>query len=342
MANQDAATRSSSDVPAVAPEPIFQLATGFMAAKHLFIANEVRLFEKLSDGPATLDELTQRTGVPRRTLRIVADAMTALGLVERNRDRYQNTPLAAAYLSRQPVTDLRPFLRVWNQLSYPRWTRLEDAVRQGKGVFGTLQFSAEEQKIFSEGVEAFTAATAEALAIKYDFSRHRRILDLGGGTGSFLKALLEKHPGLECTLYEIPAAAAVARQRLAETPFAEKIRTVEGDFFRDAVPDGYDAFLIANVVHVFAPERNLELLRRIRARAPQGARLLIVDFWTNAIHTEPVFAALMAGEFLVMTGEGDVYSVDEARDWFRQTGWQFVEHKPLAGPQSLVVAETVG
>ena len=61
----------------VAPDPIFQIASGFMAAKHLFVVNEVGLFEELAEGPATLDELVRRSGVPRRTLRILADAMVA-------------------------------------------------------------------------------------------------------------------------------------------------------------------------------------------------------------------------------------------------------------------------
>ena len=62
----------------VTPDRIFQVASGFMAAKHLFVANEVGLFEKLTEGPATLDELAQRVGIPRRIMRILADAMVTL------------------------------------------------------------------------------------------------------------------------------------------------------------------------------------------------------------------------------------------------------------------------
>ena len=64
----------------------------------------------------------------------------------------------------------------------------------------------------------------------------------------------------------------------------------------------------------------------------------MVDFWTNAARTEPTFAALMAGEFLLVTGEGDVYSVEQATEWLRDAGWQVVRHQPLAGPASLIVA----
>src|ERR1019366_8009180 len=139
------------------------------------------LFEALSNGPATLDELAWILGLSRHTTRIVADAMVALGFVETNGESYQNGDLAARYLGHNPAVDLRPFLHLWNQLSYPNWTTLEDAVR-GKGEPpGSRRYSPEEEKMFASGVEAFYAGIADVLAARYDFSRHRRVLDLGGG-----------------------------------------------------------------------------------------------------------------------------------------------------------------
>jgi len=152
---------------------------------------------------------------------------------------------------------------------------------------------------------------------------------------------LQHYPRLQCTLYELPTAAAVARQRLADDPRGRHINIVEGDFLKDPLPKGHDAVLLAHVVHVLVPERNLELLRRARQAVAQGARLLIVDFWTNPTHTEPLIAALMAGEFLVVGGNGDVYSIDEGRGWLEQSGWRYVEHKSLGGPATLVVAEAM-
>jgi len=138
----------------------------------------------------------------------------------------------------------------------------------------------------------------------------------------------------------LPSAAAVARGHLASDPATEQVKVVEGDFFNDPIPAGHDVVLIANVVHLISPERILELLRRTRRDVPEGARLLLVDFWTDATHTEPAFAALIAGEFLVITGEGDVYSEEEADRWLQDTGWRALEREPLAGPVSVIVAET--
>ena len=115
------------------PEPIMRIAMGFMAAKHLFVAGAIGIFEKLAAGAATADELAGRCGVPFRTLRISADAMLSLGLLERDGERYRNSSVAAAFLAGKPGPDLRPMQRFWDRISYPAWTRLENTVRSDEG-----------------------------------------------------------------------------------------------------------------------------------------------------------------------------------------------------------------
>jgi hypothetical protein len=86
----------------VTPDPIIRIALGFMAAKHLFVASAVGLFEALNGGPATLDEFASKCNVPRRTLGINADAMASLGLVERDGDRYRNSAVAGRFSPAHP------------------------------------------------------------------------------------------------------------------------------------------------------------------------------------------------------------------------------------------------
>lgn len=321
------------------PDRIFRLASGFMAAKHLFVAVEMGLFEHLAEGPRSLEQLAGDTGLPARSLRIVLDAVTALGFAEKRGSRYRNSVLAGRYLSGQGEEDLRPFLQFWNRVSYPRWEALEDAVR-GDGEYETARETGDaDQAIVSEGIQAITAGTARRLAQTYDFSRHHRVLDLGGGTGSFLTAALTKYPDLSGTLFELPPVAALAHDTVAGAGMDGRVEVVAGDFFEDPLPLGHDVMILANVMHNFGPERNLELLRRARTHAPEGGRLLLVDFWTDSTHTQPQFAALMAGEFLLHSGEGDVYSKQELRRWLQSTGWRAVQFRQLAGPASLMVAE---
>ena len=107
----------------------------------------------------------------------------------------------------------------------------------------------------------------------------------------------------------------------------------------EELPPGHDVCLVANLLHYWSPERNVALLARVRRAVEGGARLLLADFWTDPSHTQPVQAAIMAGEFAVHLREGDVYSVEEVQRWLPQAGWRFVDHRPLVGPQSLILAE---
>jgi SAM-dependent methyltransferase len=323
----------------IAPDPIMRIALGFMAAKHLFVASEIGVFEKLANGPMRLDELAAATGIPRRTLRISADAMVSLGLLERQDSGYRNSEAAAAFLGGASGPDLRPMLRFFDQVSYGLWAELEDAVRNGEGRRQFNRFTPEQQLIFSAGVEAFTAPAAAALATVYDFGRHRRMLDIGGGTGSFLLPILRRFPGLEATLFELPGACAVARRRLAGEPEGPRVAVVEGDFFTDPLPDGHDVLIVANTVHVLSVAHNLELIQNMRAHAASGARLLLVDLWMDPTRTEPPAAPLMSGEFLVMSGEGQAYAEEDSDTWLAQTGWRKLERRPLAGPASVIIAE---
>jgi methyltransferase family protein/O-methyltransferase len=212
-------TTTSTEPPTggefVSPDSLFQIASGFMAAKHLFTANEVGVFTALARGPRRLEELATDTGVAAHRLRILTDAMVVLGLLQRRGEQYHNGPVAATYLSGNSTTDLSPFLRFWDHLSYPMWTSFAEVIRTGHGQ-ATAQPTDDQQRLYSEGVEAIQAAPAHALPASYDFSAHERLLDLGGGTGSWLLAVLHQHPRLRTTLFELPGAAALARHRLAD------------------------------------------------------------------------------------------------------------------------------
>ena len=254
--------------------------------------------------------------------------MVSVGLLERDGERYRNSEVAAAFLAVQPGPDLRPMLRFWNRISYPGWLALEEAVRAGAGRPKFGEFSTEEQQIFSAGVEAVTATTAAALAANYDFSRHRRLLDIGGGTGSFLLAILRRHAALHGTLFELPGACEVARRRLAGEPEGARIDVVEGDLVSDPLPPGHDVLLVANTVHVLSAAHNVDLLRKLRGHAAQGTHLLLVDLWMDSGHTQPLAAPLMSGEFLIISGEGQAYGEDDAEAWLRETGWHMAERRP--------------
>lgn len=338
MTSIDVTDRAGAGTGEVTPEPIMQVASGFMAARHLFAASELGIFEALADSPASLDALAARIGLTHRATRISADAMVALGFLEREGDRYRNGPAAARFLAGSPDGGLRPLLRFWDHISYRNWEAFTGALISGpqREIF---EIDKDQQQIASAGIEAMQAGPSHALPAVVDLSAYQRLLDVGGGTGSWSIAALEQCPHLRATVLELPVVAELAKARIAEAGLADRISVVAADALTDDLPAGHDVFLVANIAHYWSPTTNIALLQRVRQAAAPGSTLLLVDFLTDATHSRPVQAALLAGEFAAHLKDGDVYSVEEVRSWLPGSGWRFTAHLPLTGPQSVVVAE---
>jgi SAM-dependent methyltransferase len=331
----------AADPPGADPEVVFRLASGFMASKFLFAASELGLFEALAEGPTDLDGLAARTGLTRRCARIAADAMVALGLLSGDGGTYANTPTSAAFLAGATPADMRPLLRFWNKISLPQWLDLDGTLGRGHPDHQIYDLEPELVPIMSAGIDAATAGAAAAFAASAAVAPRSRLLDVGGGTGSWSIALARHDATVRAAVLELPEVAAVARERVATAGLADRVEVVDGDVQAGGVPRGYDCYLVANVVHYWGPDRNRALLETIRQAAEPGDLLHMADFWTDATHTSPLPAALMAGEFALHLDEGDVYSVEECTAWLVETGWRLRAHRPLAGPISLVTAEAV-
>ena len=318
-----------------APTRIIELAAGFMLSKTLFAAIDLGLFAAVGPEGGTPAEIGGRCDVPERSVRAMADMFAEAGLLVRDGDRFRNAPDAEAFLTGRGPLDLRPLARYWDIVSYPTWVHATEAWRTRRGVRPVLD--KEQTEAYELAVASVTAETAGDLARGYDFGRHRRLLDVGGGYGTFAKELLGAYGQLSATLVDLPEVAAVVAEQAAAGPFAGRLAAVGADLFTEPLPGGHDAILVANVVHLLGPEQIGVLLRRLREVVAPAGRLLLVDWWRvdRAPHPSSRFGA---GEFLMISG-GDLYQVDEVEQWLGEAGWRFAGHRPLPPPSSVIIAE---
>src|SRR5262249_12688543 len=135
--------------------------------------------------------------------------------------------------------DFGPIFRYFDEIVYSGGGKFAEGLRTAQRPPQFWKFSTHQQQMFFAAVGGFFAPGAVALAGSYDFGRHHRLLDIAGGTGSFLTAVLQHHNALKGTLFELPGACAVARQRLATEPERSRIDVVEGDVFKDPLPGGH-------------------------------------------------------------------------------------------------------
>ena len=131
--------------------------------------------------------------------------------------------------------------------------------------------------VFNKGLAELTTLTADSIVAAYDFSTLRHVVDVGGGYGQLLAAILRAHPGVRGTLFDLPHAIDGARAFLTQAGVINRCELVAGDFF-ESLPAGADAYLLKSVIHDWPDERARAILQNCRrAMTRAGARLLLAE-----------------------------------------------------------------
>lgn len=310
---------------------------GFWGAKVLGVAVELDLFGPLSrDGATDESVLRERLGFHERPADMFFTTCVALGVLERDGDRLQNTPLAEQFLVRGKPQYFGDYIAWMDRREYLVADRLLESLRSDapvtweKGERDSL-FVAEDEllvEIFWDALTSFSASGAVALGEALDWSTRSRILDVGGGSAAFPIALCRRHPHLEATVYDLPFVCDLARKRIDAAGLGDRIDTHAGDFRRESLPTGYDVALLGSVLHDWDPPTNREIVRRCFEALPSGGLLIVSELFVRDDRTGPLIAAWMSVNMLVETGEGKNYTEGEYREWLHDAGFRELEMLP--------------
>ncbi|WP_026197311.1 methyltransferase family protein [Sciscionella marina] len=320
------------------PERIVDIATGYMGARQLFAAARIGLFRALDDGPHTVAELAEATGKKENVVRVLADSMNGLGLLDRDAGRYRLAADAAEFLSGKAETDLHPFLNFLAEISYGHWSGFDTTVDTGQPV--PLAMDEDRSAAFLSGVMRYNALHARVLAECFDFRPYRELLDFGGLSPSFTIAALRANPALSARLVFAEEFTAELGTALEQAGLTGRAR-VEPAATETARPGGeHDLVLLNHVVHRFDAERNRAILAAARGAARPGARLVLLDFFLDEDERQRPVDALHAGEYLVIDGTV-VYPESVVAQWLEETGWRRHSVLALPGSPRAVLAEAV-
>ncbi len=265
-------------------EGLFDLVAGFVYSQTLVACVRLKLFDRLADGPKTAGALAEVLGLPTETTDRLLSAAVALRLVDRlGSTRYALGPHGAALLGNAGLTEM---IEHHDHL----YSDLADSVgllKRGQGslaAYWPYATSAAPQSESAEGVEAYSrlmAATQPAVAADilhaYPLSRHRRLLDVGGGEGAFLAAAGAHAPKLDLMLFDLPAVAERARARLRSAGLLGRADIHAGDFLAEPIPGGADLITLVRILHDHDDDGVLTLLRGARAALPANGTLLIAE-----------------------------------------------------------------
>jgi hypothetical protein len=339
--------------PQLTPARILETATAFWPAKVLLSAVELGLFTQLTAKP--LDNLTLAATVGIRADRSADffDALVAMGFLNREGDGasalYSNSPETDLFLDRNKPTYTGGMPEMLNARLFGFWNGLTDALRTGsaqseskgggRSIFEALYADEARLEQFLSAMASLQMGNFMTLASRFDFSKRRTVLDVGGANAQLSRVLAAKHPHLALTSFDLPAVSPIARREITGVGLVSRIEVVSGDFFHDPLPPA-DVIIMGNILHDWNEEGKRKLVAKAYAALPPGGALVAIENVIDDARSQNAFGLLMSLNMLIEFGAdgGFDYTGAQFDRWSRDAGFARTEIIPLTGPSSAAIA----
>jgi ubiquinone/menaquinone biosynthesis C-methylase UbiE len=324
------------------PALIMKLALAYRSSMALFAAADLDLFTPLAAGPMSAADVARRCGTQPEPTRMLLDACAAEGLLTRSGNLFANTASADAYLVKGRPAYIAHGLKFAEDL-YPAWGRLADTVRTGRPALAhdtMLGEDKEKTRAFVYAMHERARGISAVLPHNVDFSGRRRLLDVGGGPGTYSIVVVSQTPGLTSTVLDLPGVLEVTREIVAENGFSDRIELKSGDYHSAPFGSDYDAALLSGIMHREKPDTCRMLLQKaFDAMVPGGMAVVSDVFFDDDEKTSPPFATYFALNMMLMAEHGSAHAKTEMAAWMRDAGFSAVEVRnlPPPNPHSLVI-----
>jgi len=324
---------------------MLELIMNAWVAQAITTAADLGVAEALAAGPLSGEQLADRVGADADALRRLMRALIGIGIFRQRGDgHYALTPLAETLRTDAPVSMAGMARWVGSPQHREHWSHLTDAIRtgnavvpelRGKPAFEYLADEAELGGIFNSAMTNVSEFATVPLTAAYDFGAFGTIVDVGGGHGRLLAAILQAAPNSRGVLFDLPEVVAGAPEVFRKCGVDDRVRIEEGSFF-DSVPGGGDAYVLKNVIHDWPEEDALHILKNVRATARTGARLLLCEF-VIPHHDRDFHGKWVDIEMLVVAGARE-RTVEEYGQLFDQAGFRLNRVVDTVSPLSIVEA----
>ncbi|MGW0179570.1 methyltransferase [Nocardia sp. NPDC003345] len=317
------------------------MAAGWLA-QAIHAAAVLDIAGALAEGPRDGADLADAVGADEDALHRLLRLLAGHGIFIRRRDgRYALTPPAQALRADAPVS-LRDAVLFYGSAEHrDRWTHLADAVRTGRPAipadtfFTRIRDDRALGEMFERAMVSIDGLGQEPVLAAHDFARYRSVVDIGGGRGALLSAILRRVPGCRGVLFDLPEVVAGAPERMPEAGPGGRCGVVAGSFF-DSVPAGADAYLLKHILHDWPDDRAVRILRTVRAAMSPAARLLLIELVLPE-HDRPHPGNYIDLEMLVNTG-GRERTEAQYRELLARAGFRLISCTPTLSPENILEA----
>ncbi|HZS46469.1 MAG TPA: methyltransferase [Blastocatellia bacterium] len=325
------------------PSVMLQMITSSWIAQSVYAAAKLGIADLLKDKPRTSDELARETATHSPSLYRLMRSLAGIGIfAEDENRRFHLTPMAEYLRSDVPVSMRAAAIMCGEPWHWQTWGNILHTLKTGEPgivnatgmrLFPFLEQNSEAFSIFSQCMTGYAAPTHAATVSAYDFSGIELLVDVGGGYGTHLAAILNANPNLRGVLFDQPSAADGAKSVLAEQGLSQRCEFVAGDFFQ-AVPAGGDAYLMSHILHDWDDQQSATILRNCRQAMKPNGRVLVVETVIPA-GNEFSPGKLFDLEMMVLVG-GLERTEAEYRRLFETAGFDLSRIISTRAPESII------
>ena len=315
------------------PATLLKLSGSYWETCALHAGVKLDLFTYLTDGSCAATELSKKLDLDVRGLTMLLDALVALQLLEKQSDEYSVPESASAFLDRKSPGYLGHIIMHHHHL-VEGWSRLDEAVRSDAPVRNRISHEPTdvERESFLLGMFNLAMLIAPKVASHIDLTGRRRLLDLGGGPGTYAIHFCQKNPQLNATILDLQTTQPFAEATIKRFSMNEQVDFIAGDFHGGAYPGGFDVAWLSHVLHGEGPESCAKMLSNAVGALDPGGVLFVHEFILDEDRTSPLFPALFSLNMLVCTSEGMSYSDQEIVELLRQEGLSRIERLQIDLP----------
>ncbi|MFT5392298.1 MAG: ubiquinone/menaquinone biosynthesis C-methylase UbiE [Gammaproteobacteria bacterium] len=334
-----------SSQPVTTAEEVSNLAFGFMASKALFAGLHVDVFSRLSGATKTVEDISRESGVPVNRLRILMQALAAVGLVSLDDDRYSNTEGAEAFLVQGSKYDFGDYLRY--QIDQQMYGHLEqlnsciDGTLDAEAVASYAHWMSDPQQaaLYSNSQHSGSLGPGRSLARMVNLEGATSLLDVGGGTGAMTIRLCEAYPDLTATIVDFPNVAAIGWNFISEAGLVNRVRYIPANALDAAWPTEQSALLMSYLFSGVPGEAIPDLIQRAFDSLAPGGHYMVHDFMVSDDGSGPSLAALWQLQHMAFTPDARSVSHDWLNRYLAGVGFQDVTvQEMIPGMTSLVYA----
>ena len=323
---------------------VLELIRQFQPACVLAAAADLDLFDALTPQPLTAPAVARKLAVNVRGMTVLLDTLVALQLLHKRQALYVvPSDVVKVLTSCGKASVLAMAQHQANCLR--RWAQLARVVKTGRPAecVPSVRGFAGDMTAFIGAMDNISAPIADEVVKPLKEIPFRRLLDVGGASGTWTMALLRARPQASAILFDLPKVIPLARRRLTAGRFIKRVQLIPGDFMHDSLPGGVDLAWISAIIHQNSRAQNRALFAKaFRALVPSGW-VAIRDIIMAPSRTAPVAGALFAVNMLVGTNGGGTFTFDEVREDLASAGFIYAHVvRRDAGMHSIVVAQKPG